>query len=203
MSSTNPTPHASFLEPEDDGTAVLQHPLARGLVPVLWLMGPSGVGKTTVGRAITSRLGASGVNTALVDTDMIGMCLPPNTDDPEHHQLKARNLGALWPVFREAGARCLILTGGIEEVGHVSLYTGHVPGAVVTVCQLRLSGSDHRARIVERNGKSIAWADDLIAEGQEMEAVEFDDVRVNTGGLSVDESATQILAAAGNWPVLA
>lgn len=183
MSSTNPTPHTP--------------------TPVLWLMGPSGVGKTTVGRAITSRLGESGVNTALVDTDMIGMCLPANSDDPEHHRLKARNLGALWPVFREAGARCLILTGGIEEATHVSLYISHVPGAVVTVCQLRLSGSDHRARIVERNGKSIAWADDLIAEGQELDPIAFDDVRVNTGGLSVEESATQILAAVGNWPVMA
>ena len=39
---------------------------------MLWLFGPSGVGKTTVGREICTRLGGAGVSCALVDTDMIG-----------------------------------------------------------------------------------------------------------------------------------
>jgi hypothetical protein len=171
--------------------------------PVLWLFGPSGVGKTTVGREICTRLGDSGLRCALVDTDMIGLCLPSNEDDPQHHNLKARNLGALWPAFQAVGAQCLILTGGVEEPHQVGLYVERLPGADVTVCQLTLSESEHRARIAERNGKSVAWADDLIAEGAELNGAEFADVRVDTGGLSVAESATQILATAGDWPGVA
>jgi hypothetical protein len=172
-------------------------------VPLLWLLGPSGVGKTTVGREICTRLGDSGLRCALIDTDMIGLCLPPNDDDPEHHHLKARNLGALWPVFQEAGAQCLVLTGGIEESDQVARYVERLPGADVTVCQLTLSEAEHRARIAERNGRSVAWADDLIAEGDELNGVDFADVRVDTGGLSVGESATQILLMSGDWPGVA
>ena len=170
---------------------------------MLWLLGPSGAGKTTVGREICARLGDTGLSCALIDTDMIGLCLPSNDDDPEHHNLKARNLGALWPAFHEAGAQCLILTGGVEEPGQVALYVDRLPGADVTVCQLTLSEVEHRARIAERNGRSVAWADDLIAEGDELNSVDFADVRVDTGGLSVAESATQILLTAGDWPGVA
>jgi predicted kinase len=172
-------------------------------LPVLWLFGPSGVGKTTVGREICARLGASGVRCALIDTDMIGLCLPSNEGDPEHHNLKARNLGALWTAFDKAGAQCLILTGGVEAPHQVGQYVERLPDPDVTVCQLTLSEADHRARIAERNGRSVAWADDLIAEGEELNGVGFADVRVDTGGLTVAESATQILLTAGDWPGVA
>ena len=95
------------------------------------------------------------------------------------------------------------MTGGIEEPDQVALYVERLPGADVTVCQLTLSEAEHRARIAERNGRSVAWADDLIAEGDELRAVNFAGVRVDTGGLSVAESATQILRTAGDWPGVA
>lgn len=172
-------------------------------VPVLWLFGPSGVGKTTVGREIAARLGKAGVKAALVDTDMIGLCRPESDADPEHHRLKALNLAALWSVLRDAGAQCLLLAGGVEEAGHLALYINNIPDAELTVCQLSLNEADHRARITERNGRSVAWMDDLIEEGKDLEQNDFADVRVNTGGLSIAQSAERILDAAGHWPVIA
>ncbi len=62
-------------------------------IPVLWLCGPPGVGKTAVGRAIYARLAGSGVRTAYVDIDQLGICYPPPVSDPQRHHLKARNLG--------------------------------------------------------------------------------------------------------------
>ncbi|MDX6231173.1 MAG: hypothetical protein QOH68_121, partial [Nocardioidaceae bacterium] len=100
-------------------------------------------------------------------------------------------------------ALCLILTGGVEKADQVGPYIERVPGANVTVCQLTLREAEHRARISERDGRSVAWADDLIAEGHELNSVDFADVRVDTGGLSVAESATQILRTAGDWPGVA
>ncbi|GAB1639668.1 AAA family ATPase [Krasilnikovia sp. MM14-A1259] len=172
-------------------------------VPVLWLFGPSGVGKTTVAREIAARLGSSGVKAALVDTDMIGLCRPESADDPEHHRLKARNLAALWSVLHAAGAQCLLLAGGVEHAGQLALYVHNIAGAELTVCQLSLGEADHRARIMERNGRSVAWIDDLIEEGKDLDHNDFTDVRVDTGGLSVGESAERILDAAGRWPVIA
>lgn len=80
------------------------------LVPLLWLCGPSGVGKSTVGWEIFSRL----AHTAFVDADQLGLCYPLSADDPYNHGIKARNLGAIWPAFRAAGAESVILAGGIE-----------------------------------------------------------------------------------------
>ncbi len=46
---------------------------------VLWLYGPAGVGKTTVGWEIFSRLTRTGVAAAFVDIDQLGMCYPTLT----------------------------------------------------------------------------------------------------------------------------
>jgi len=169
--------------------------------PVLWLNGPSGVGKTTVGREIVAALGRSGTPSALIDTDMLGLVRPSNPADPEHHRLKAAHLGALWPVYRAAGARCLVLAGEFEDAAYPKLYADRIPDATVTVCRLRLDETDHRSRILERNGKSVAWADRLVADGAQFERTDFADIVVDTGGLDPAASASRILAAAGGWPL--
>jgi hypothetical protein len=49
----------------------------------------------------------------------------------------------------------------------------------------------------------VNFADDLIAEGELLEQAGFAEVAVETGGLSVPDSAERVLAAAGGWPVIA
>jgi adenylylsulfate kinase-like enzyme len=58
-------------------------------VLILWLLGPSGVGKTALGREIYRRLGRTGITAAYIDTHMIGLCYPAPEDDP-FHRLKAQ-----------------------------------------------------------------------------------------------------------------
>ena len=65
------------------------------MIPVLWLCGPPGVGKTAVAWEIYERLDRAGSAPAYVDVDQLGMCYPPPASDPERHMLKARNVAAL------------------------------------------------------------------------------------------------------------
>ena len=44
--------------------------------PVLWLCGPSGVGKTSVGYALFEQLSDAGTAVAYVDLDQLRLCYP-------------------------------------------------------------------------------------------------------------------------------
>ncbi len=81
------------------------------MIPVLWVCGPPGVGKTAVAWEIYQRLARTGAHPAHVDVDQLGMCFPTLPQDPDRHALKARNVGALRASFAAAGARMLIVSG--------------------------------------------------------------------------------------------
>lgn len=84
------------------------------LLPVLWLCGPPGVGKTSVGWEIYSRLADEGVPAGYVDVDQLGICHPDPAFDPGRHALKAADLDAAVARFRAAGARCVVVSGAVE-----------------------------------------------------------------------------------------
>jgi len=87
-----------------------------GLVPVLWLCGPAGVGKSTVSWQLFSDLSEAGVDVAFADADQLCMCYPAPPEDPDREQLKARNLGAMISHYQAAGAKCVILGGVLDPV---------------------------------------------------------------------------------------
>ncbi len=105
------------------------------LIPVLWLCGPPGVGKSTVGWEIFAQLTETGIEAGDVDIDQLGMCYPERVSDPGRHRMKAQNLGAVVANYRAAGARCVIVSGvaGPDR----GLHAGMVPLAAFTVCRLR------------------------------------------------------------------
>ena len=80
---------ASFLrhQPCDHGSPDGRHvspspvpttpaPVASAQVPFLWLCGPTGVGKSSVGYAIFQQVYRSGIKVAYVDLDQVGLCYP-------------------------------------------------------------------------------------------------------------------------------
>jgi adenylylsulfate kinase-like enzyme len=73
------------------------------LIPVLWLCGPPGVGKSTVGWEIIAQLTEAGIEAGYIDIDQLGMCYPEPVADPGRHRMKAQNLGAVVANYR-AGA---------------------------------------------------------------------------------------------------
>ncbi len=119
-------------------------------VPFLWLCGASGVGKSFTGFEIFSRLWRAGVMIARVDFDDIGSCHPARDRDPGSHQLKAANLGVVWQNFQKVGARCLVGSGCVENLDVVAMYRDAVPGALLTLCRLRVEAEEQRGRIARR-----------------------------------------------------
>ena len=88
--------------------------VSREDIPFLWLCGPSGAGKSAVGYEIFQQVYRSGIKASFMDFDQLGLCYPSPADDPHNHHVKAQNL-AVWPTYRNAGARCLIAVGGVTS----------------------------------------------------------------------------------------
>ncbi|MDW6060029.1 hypothetical protein SAZ11_20960 [Streptomyces sp. FXJ1.4098] len=105
-------------------------------IPVLWLCGPPGVGKTEVGWEIYTELGRAGVAAGYVDVDQLGICYPEPASDPGRHLMQARNVGAVVAGYRAAGARCVVVSGVVDTARGV--HADRIPGAALTVCRLRV-----------------------------------------------------------------
>jgi hypothetical protein len=170
-----------------------------GLIPFLWLCGPSGVGKSSVGWEVFQQVRREGGECAYLDADQIGLCYPATGDDPENHRVKSRNLGAIWPNYREAGAQCLVLSGGAPSLDTVRAYAGQVPGASLTLCRLRVGRAELRERFLGR-GWRTELVDVVVREAEAMERQDFADLCVDTDGLSVADVARLVRKQAGEWP---
>jgi hypothetical protein len=88
--------------------------LGAPLLPVLWLFGPAGTGKTTAAWQLFTELTDVGVRAAFADTDQLGMCPSALPGDFEGARIKAQNLGSMIPNYRAGGAQCLITNGVID-----------------------------------------------------------------------------------------
>ena len=169
------------------------------LIPVLWLCGPPGVGKTTVGWEIFSQLTRAGIETSYVDIDQLGMCYPEAASDPGRHRMKAQNLGSVVANFWAAGARCVVVSGVVDAARGV--HVGMVPQAAVTVCRLRAGRDELRQRFAGRGGQ-IDAVEDVLREADAMDASDFAGVCVDTSALPVAEVARLVRERSGGWPVL-
>jgi broad-specificity NMP kinase len=174
-------------------------------LPVLWLYGAPGVGKTTVAWELFVQLAAEGVATGYVDIDQLGMCYAPPTpqhwapeptDDPGRHRLKARTLDAVVANFRGAGARRVVVSGVIDPVRGVE--TALVPHAALTTCRLRAQPADLGRRLAARGSPTDDLAEELVY-GDALDRGFATDPWVDTTGLTVAEVVDRVRARTG-WP---
>lgn len=171
-------------------------------IPFLWLCGPSGVGKSAVGWEILGQLHRDGIAAAYLDADQVGLCHPAPAGDPDNHRVKSRGLGAVWPVLRAAGARCLILSGSVERRDVVHDYAEQVPGSALTLCRLRVGPDELRARFVRR-GWMTEPVEEAVREADRADVADLADLCVDTDGLGVAEVAGLVRERAGRWPRVA
>jgi len=183
------------------------------LIPVLWLCGPPGIGKSTVGWEMFTQLTQAGIEAGYVDVDQLGICYPEPASDPGRHRMKARNLGSVVANYRAAGARCVIVSGVVDP--GLGVHAGLIPRATVTVCRLRAVRDELSQRFLGR-GEQAGLLDEVLSQGQpaeyllhvaasaaaEAEALEHavtGALRVDTDGLTVEETA-DLIATRTRWP---
>jgi adenylylsulfate kinase-like enzyme len=163
-------------------------PLPRSLAGVvLWLCGPPGVGKSTVGWVLYR--GLSGA--AFVDIDQLGMCFPESPDDPGRHRLKARNLGAVLANFQDAGACQVVVSGVVDAMRAV--HREEIPPEAVRLCRLTASRQELERRLAGR-GAPAEVVEEALREADILDASDVGDVVVDTTGRSVGEVARRVRA---------
>ncbi|MFC6022015.1 hypothetical protein ACFP2T_38360 [Plantactinospora solaniradicis] len=202
-----------------DGAAETSSPY-RGPVTdpgrILWLCGPTAVGKSTVGWQLYERASRAGFRTAFVDLDQIGFRRPVPAEDHGNHRLKADNLAAIWHNFRASGAHRLIVVGPVDRPESVRTYTSVLPAATLTLCRLHASRAQLAERIMLRaEGLVSTWGlagddlrgrsgtllrrivDDATADAEALESAAIGDLRVDTDGRAVQDIAQEILLRTG------
>ncbi|MDX6237905.1 MAG: hypothetical protein QOG10_2720 [Kribbellaceae bacterium] len=178
----------------------LTRSIGSDLLPVLWVCGPCGVGKTTVGWEIFSQLDSVGIRVGYVDVDQLGMCYPSPAEDPHNHRVKVANVAAAVATFRTAGARCVVISGTVD-VDQARTYADQIPGAALTFCRLSIDRDDLRTRLAAR-GSDADLLEEAMQEAETLDLSEFADVCVDTSGMSVPDVARRVREQAGGWPML-
>lgn len=184
-------------------------PLKRASrTPALLIIGAMGTGKSDTSYHVFSRLYRGGTPTARLDLDDVGMSHPAPPDDPDNFRVKAVAMSACWQVFRAHGARCLVVSGGLDSANAIDLTTSQIPNAKWTIVRLRI-GSDERRRRVLRRGLLLGYSEDdmepTVAAGDADEArvatEPLPGIVVDTDGLTSQQVVDRVLDATG-WPSL-
>jgi adenylylsulfate kinase-like enzyme len=169
-------------------------------LPVLWLCGPAGVGKSTVSWQLYTELASAGAHVAFADSDQLCMCYPAPPGDPGRQHVKALNAGAIVANFRAAGAQCVIINGVLDPAG---LESEFLPEAEVTICRLRARRDEiHRRFTGKHAGRDDI--DRLLREIDDeirlMDHSGFADACVDTTDVPAAEVAARVRAACADWP---
>ncbi|MCF4122500.1 AAA family ATPase [Antribacter sp. KLBMP9083] len=162
-------------------------------LPVLWICGPPGVGKSTVAWALCEELGP---HVAYVDIDQLGICYPEPPDDPGRHRLQARNLAAVVDGYRAAGASAVVVSGVVDPVRGPD--ADLLPGADLSVVRLRADGTVLAARL-ERRG-SADLVESALAEAAGVERTSWAAHVVDTTTAAVPAVVADIRSAVPSWP---
>ena len=174
--------------------------MADAAIPVLWLCGPPGVGKSTASWQLYTELADSGVPVAFADTDQLRMCYPAPAGDPGRQHVMTLNAAAVIRNSWSAGARCAIVNGALGPAG---LATGLLPDARVTLCRLRASPGEVERRLTARDGHRDGIGE-LLREVRDeirlMDASSFADACVDTTGVPAADVPRLVRAACDGWP---
>jgi adenylylsulfate kinase-like enzyme len=175
---------------------------SKGMVPVMLVTGPVGVGKTAVAGEVSELLARARVPHACVDVDSLRWSYPSPPGDRFRTALALQNLAAIGANFRAAGAERLVLADVVESRDELDRYRAAVPGARIVVVRLRAPVETLQTRVAERElGSGRAWHLARAAElAAQMDRDAVEDVLIETGDRPLADIAREVLARCG-WPL--
>ena len=162
-------------------------------IPVIWICGASGAGKSVAAWALVEQLCAEGLRVAYVDIDQLGMLYPAHHNDPERHLLKSDALAAILPGYASAGSQVLVVSGVVDPKMGPGVGLADVD---LTICLLSSNPATLRERILAR-GWGEEEAVDAVTESAILRRATFLDAVVETAGLSVTETARRLRGFVG------
>ncbi|MDN4475963.1 GNAT family N-acetyltransferase [Demequina sp. SYSU T00192] len=173
-------------------------------VRVLVLTGAMGAGKTSVAESVHTALALRGARTVLLDADTLCEAYPSPPGDMVNQALLLEALAALAPVHRRRGFGLLVMPRILEEAEDRTALSHALAGpggpAEVTVVRVTAPLEERIARL-RRRETSERWLDWAVPrtgeQGDELEALGIDDAVVENSGRTPDESAADVLDAAG------
>lgn len=171
-------------------------------VQVLIIIGPVGIGKTSIADAISEILSEKSIHHAVIDLDHLRYAFPRPSTDWFHTKLGYKNLAAVWKNYQEVGVKCIIIPNVLEDREDIKHIEEAIPGAVVTVVRLTapIETIHNRIKGREKSEKSLNWHLNRAVElNNKLEGKNVEDFTVSTENKSIKEIAEEVLEK-GNWP---
>jgi Mrp family chromosome partitioning ATPase len=170
-----------------------------GRVPVLWITGPAGVGKSTVSWQLFTEAASSGTRVAFADADQLCMCYPPPPDDPGRDRIRMRNAGAVIRNYQAAGALRVIVNGVVDPA--LGVQQDLLEQVELMVCRLRADPEEVARRLAGRHpGSGLGDSARRVREEcGRMDASGFANVRVDTTGVPAAEVARLVRDSCAGW----
>ncbi len=154
----------------------------------MWFVGASGVGKTTVASQLQSALERRGTHTAFVDADQLRNVAGVSATEDE---LIADGLRAIVPVFEQAGAEVLVVSGIVDDDAQLARLLPGATRADVLVVHLDAADQTVVDRIVRRRW-NVHLADESVDYAREFDRG-WVDVSVDTTAQSPAAVAAALL----------
>jgi len=129
------------------------------MLPLLWLCGTSGVGKSTVGWLLQRALRQRGIDAAFIDADQLRNA---SGVDATEDDFIADGLRSVEPGFRAAGASLLIVAGIVDDPEHLERLLPGRERRQARVVYLRASDGEVLSR-VERRGWNVELGPESVA----------------------------------------
>jgi hypothetical protein len=168
-----------------------------GVIPVLLVTGPIGVGKTAMLHEADATLIEAASSHATVELEEVARCWP-SAIEGAGTAFVYRNLAALWQNFAAVGASRLLLSTLVEQRSDLHLVSDAIPGATITVVRLHAPLSVLEKRIHLREpGDPEGELDGARWWTQHFNEVRVEDYVVETENRSVGEIAREVLRLAG------
>jgi ABC-type dipeptide/oligopeptide/nickel transport system ATPase component len=179
----------------------------------LIVCGTSGAGKSSVAAQICQLLTRAGASSAFIDADTLAQFGPA----PWGHQqgvsfydmLKCKNVGSLWPNFRDAGARHVVLAAHVDSLQLREQYERALEGCVLQMALLIAPPGRLMQHLTGRQRDPfhhVTHAEDGMVRQEVVERLAEEQVRLQTAGVhdfavvndaSPDQTAVRVLELAG------